>query len=247
MAAPQLRLETEVVDKFSRPLKDFQTALRAIGAPKSAKQIKAEFDQIDRRVRSASDAVGRGLNAALLGLGLGSLSAAAGLSAAISAVKSFSTSVGALRAISNETGYTVRAMRVLEAAAVRFHVAPESIRSGLKVFAENLYDFRRQFGSTYAEVLKYAPDLAAALRRASPDRAVEIATDYLARTKDRITAGRISTLLFGTSDFARLGDEGVDKLKAVLADTAKRIGDLSPVDIARGAAFDDAFRINAIR
>lgn len=242
MAAPQLRLETEVVDKFSRPLKDFQASLRAIGAPKSARQIKAGFDQIDRRVRSASDAVGRGLNAALLGLGLGSLSAAAGLSAAISAVKSFSTSVGALRAISNETGYTVRAMRVLEAAAVRFHVAPESIRSGLKVFAENLYDFRRQFGSTYAEVLKYAPDLAAALRRASPDRAVEIATDYLARTKDRITAGRISTLLFGTSDFARLGDEGVDKLKAVLADTAKRIGDLSPVDIARGAAFDDAVR-----
>ena len=242
MTAPQLRLETEVVDKFSRPLKDFQAALRAVGAPKSAKQIKREFDQIDRRVRAASDAVGRGLNAALLGLGLGSLSAAAGLSAAIGAVKSFSTSIGAMRAMSHETGYTVRAMRILEAAAVRFHVAPQSIRSGLKTFAGNLYDFRRQWGATYAEIVRLAPDLAAALRNASPDRAVEIATDFLARIKDRQTANLISKLLFGNADFARLGDEGVAKLRAVLADTSKRIGDLSPADVARAAAFDDAVR-----
>lgn len=241
-ASDRFELSAEIVDKFSRPIRDFQHALSAINAPKSAQQIKKEFDAVQRSVARATEAVSGGLRRALNGLGLASISASMGLLAAFSAMKNFSSSVGEMRALSTETGYTVNTIRLLDAAANQFKVAPDTVRAGLKTFASNLYDFRRQFGSTYNEILKYAPDLAASLKSASPDQAVNVALDYLSRVEDRITAGRIAELLFGTTDFARFGQDGPQKLQAALLEIKRRIGDVSPEDDAKVKAFSEAVR-----
>lgn len=241
-ATGRFQLEAEIVDKFSRPIRNFQHALNSVGAPKSAEQIRKEFDAVERSVKRATESIAGGMRRALSGLGLVSLSASAGLAAALSAVKSFSMGVGELRSISKETGYTVNAIRTLEAAASRFHIAPDTVRAGLKTFASNLYDFRRQMGSTYSTVLRLAPDLAAALKEASPDKAVEIALDFLSRIKDRQTAARISEVLFGTQDIARFGESGPKRLKEELQDVRKRIGDVNPVDDQKAQAFEEAVR-----
>lgn len=235
-----LRLEASVVDKFSRPLRDLRDALNAVGAPRNLRQIEREFGRLQRAIAQASQDVRAGLSAALSGLGVAGFSASAGIAAVTQSVRTLASGVGELRALSRETGFSVQSMRVLEAAASRFQVAPDSVRAGLKTFASNLADFRRQWGETYSTVLARAPDLAQALRTASPDKAVDVALDFLSRIEDRQTAGRYAKLLFGTDEFARFGQHGAAELRAILADTFKRIGELTPDEAAKTEAFGQA-------
>lgn len=72
------RVEAEVVDKYSRPIRNFQHALNSIGTPRSAAKIKKDFDAVERSVKRATEAVAGGLRRALGGLGLVSISASAG-------------------------------------------------------------------------------------------------------------------------------------------------------------------------
>lgn len=240
MTTPQLRLETEVVDKFSRPLKDFQAALRAIGAPRSAKEIKRDFDGAGAAVLDASRQIRDRLSPALAGLGLGGLSAAAGLAAAVNAVRTFAANTGSLSAMARETGFSEDAMRTLLAAAQRFQIAPETVRASLKTLAANLYDFRRQWGETYNWLVGYEPGLAKALHDASPDKAVEILLDNFSRIKDRQTAALVAMRLTGNREFAQFGQEGPETLKKVFAETYARIGQLSPPDAAKLRAYNQA-------
>lgn len=240
MTVEKIQYPIEVLDKFSKPLADFQRRIDSLGAHRNLTDASDKFKVLSKRVQSARIAISNGLTAALSGAGIAAVSVAGAIGAAMASVRSFSFEVGGLRAFARETGFTVNAIRTLEQASVRFQVEPGSVRAGLKAFSENLYDFRRNYGQVYPEILRLDAGLAGALRNASPDKALDIALDYLARTPDRTTAGRISTLLFGTDSIARFGQYGVTELRRILRDTYQRIGAITAGDEHNAHAFEDA-------
>ena len=240
MTVEKIQYPIEVLDKFSKPLADFQRRIDSLGAHRNLTDASDKFKVLSERVQSARIAISNGLTAALSGAGIAAVSVAGAIGAAMASVRSFSFEVGGLRAFARETGFTVNAIRTLEQASVRFQVEPGSVRAGLKAFSENLYDFRRNYGQVYPEILRLAPDLASQMRKASPDKALDLALDYLAREPDRITAGRISTLLFGTDSIARFGQYGVTELRRILRDTYQRIGAITAGDEHNAHAFEDA-------
>ena len=245
MAVEKIQYPIEVIDKFSKPLADFQRRLDGLRPRRNLTDASDKFKLLSERVQSARVAISNGLTAALSAAGIAAFSVAGAIGAAIAAVRSFSTEIAGIRAFSRETGFTINAIRTLEQAAVRFQVEPGSVRAGLKAFSENLYDFRRNYGQVYPEILRLAPDLAGQMRKASPDKALDLALDYLARVPDRQTAGRLSQLLFGTDSIARFGQYGVAELRRILRDTYQRIGSITAEDERNAQAFEDA--INRIQ
>lgn len=242
MAEQALKYPIEVTDKFSAQLRKFQRELDGLKAGKPLVDTSQQLREVTERVRSARDAISNGLQTALSSAGIAATGLAGALGLAAAAVRSFSANVSDMKAFSRETGFTVNTIRTLESAATRFQVEPGNVRAGLKAFSENLYDFRRLYGEVYPQILRLAPDLAGQLRKASPEKALDIALDYLARIPDRQTAGRISQLLFGTDQIARFGQEGVAELRRILKDTSSRIGTLTDGEIASANAFDQAVK-----
>lgn len=238
-------LPIEVVDKFSKPIADLQRRLNSLEARRNLSETTDKIRDLRDHVRAASERVSSGLRDALSGLGIAATGATAAIAAVAQSVRTFSFGVGELRAFARETGFTLNAVRVLESAAVNFQVAPEAVRGGLKTFSENLYDFRRNYGEVHAQILRLAPDLTEQLKKSSPDKALDVALDYLARIENRQTAGRISTLLFGTDQVARFGQKGVGELRRVLRETYQRIGQVSADDERKAEAFEQA--VNKMR
>ena len=93
-----LRLAATVVDKWSAPLKDMQRSLRSLAAETSsvhkagtaqAKTHSLALGDLKKSVGEVGDRINSGLRPALAGLGVGSLSAAAGITAIGVAIKEF--------------------------------------------------------------------------------------------------------------------------------------------------------------
>lgn len=240
--AQALQYPIEVIDRYSAQLKKFQRELDGLKAGRPLVDTSQQLREITDRVRNARDAISNGLQSALSGAGIAATGLAGAIGLAAAAVRSFSLGVSDMKAFSRETGITVNTIRVLESASTRFQVEPGNVRAGLKAFSENLYDFRRMYGEVFPQIMRLAPDLADQMRKASPEKALDLALDYLARVPDRQTAGRISQLLFGTDQIARFGQEGVAELRRVLKDTSDRIGRLTDGDIASSQAFDQAVK-----
>lgn len=243
--AEKTSLPIEVVDKFSKPLADLQRRLNALEARRNVSDTTDKIRDLRGTVRAASERISYGLRDALSGLGLAAGGTSLAIAAVTSSVRQFSFGVGELRAFSRETGFTVNAIRVLESSAIHFQVAPDAVRSGLKTFSANLYDFRRNYGEVHAQILRLAPDLTEQLKKASPDKALDLALDYVARIPNRMTAGRISTLLFGTDQVARFGQNGVEHLRRTLREVYARIGNVSKDDERKAEAFEQA--VNRMR
>ncbi|MBX3528082.1 MAG: hypothetical protein KF904_17920 [Rhodoblastus sp.] len=240
MATEELRLEATVVDRFSTPLAKLRTALGAVKPPAGVVSSTKDFERFHAAVTRSTQAIQSGYTQAIGGLGVQSIFAAGAIAGLTASISRFVSSTGELKALSRETGITVQTFRNLKAVADQFQSSPETIEKGLRQFGSNLADFRRGLGSTYAEILKVAPDMARKLREASPDKAVDIVLGELARDKNRQRAARISELLFGTRDFERLTGHGAAELRRALADAQKRIGVLTPEDEKRAMAFEQA-------
>lgn len=242
MTTQTLKYDVEVVDKFSAQLKKFQRELNALKTGKPLVDTGAQLREFTEKVRIARDAIDNGLREAMSGVGIAATGLAGAIGLAVASVKAFSENVGGLKSFSKETGFTINSIRTLEAAASQFHIEPGNVRSGLKAFSENLYDFKRSYGEVYPQIMRLAPDLAAQLRKASPDKALDLALDYLARVPDRQTAGRLSQLLFGNDQIARFGEQGSAALRRILKDTYERIGKVTDGDEKSAIAFDQAIK-----
>lgn len=242
MTTQTLKYDVEVVDKFSAQLKKFQRELNSLKAGKPLAETGIQLREFTDKVKGARDAIDNGLREAMSGVGLAATGLAGAVGLAAAAVRSFSDNVSGMKSFSKETGFTVNSIRTLENAASRFHVDPGDVRSGLKAFSENLYDFRRSYGEIYPQIMRLAPDLAEQMRKASPDKALDLALDYLARVPDRQTAGRLSQLLFGTDSIARFGQYGVAELRKILKDTYERTGKVTDGDEKNAFAFDQAVK-----
>ena len=147
-----LRMAAEIVDKWSKPLADMRRSLRSLAAETSgahkagALQAGAHTEalyKLKRQVVDVGDRLKGSLAPALGAIGITSLSAAAGLAAVVSAVKSFADSSRNLSFLTKETGLSINQLRTLESLAPRIGVGIEQMDEALRGFGENMERLRR--------------------------------------------------------------------------------------------------------
>jgi hypothetical protein len=227
MADEQLRMTAEVVDKFSKPLRDLQKALREVKQPPAAREMREQFAGVSKAANEAAQAIRGGFGAAVGALGVSSLTAAGAIAAVVASIKGMTSATSELKAFSRETGLSTQRLRELEALGDRFQIAPDSVKSGVQAFSAELYNIRRRYGETYGWLHATAPQFAEQLVGSkSIEEAVGRALGYLAKIKDPHERQVFSEKLFGSGVFGRFGAEGFAKLQEQLADVQKSIGKL---------------------
>jgi hypothetical protein len=227
MADEQLRMTAEVVDKFSKPLRDLQKALRDVKQPPAAREMREQFAGVSKAANEAAQSIRNGFGAAVGALGLTSLSAAGAIAAIVASVKGMSSATSELKAFSRETGLSTQRLRELEALGDRFQIAPDTVKSGVQTFTNQLYEIRRRYGETYGWLHATAPQFAEQLVGSkSVEEAVGRALGYLAKIEDPHKRQVFAEKLFGSGMFGRFGAEGLAKLQEQLADVRKSLGEL---------------------
>ncbi len=207
MADTPLRLEALVVDKFSRPLGDLKRQLSGIISP-NLTPARREFEKFHDEVRRASVAVKDGYGQAMSGLGLSSAVGLISIAAITGAVRNFAKSTIELRSVSKETGIAMRNFQLLQGVAEQFGSSKEAVTGGLQEFAKNIFDIRRGVGEARGQIalLDRSGGLLKARSGKDSNKALDASLKYLERLNqvDPERAGRLSELLFGTRDFARM-------------------------------------------
>jgi hypothetical protein len=230
MADEQLRMTAEVVDKFSKPLRDLQKALREVKQPPAAREMREQFAGVSKAASEAASQIRGDLTSAIGGLGIASLGATGAIAAVVAAVRGMSSSTAELKAFSRETGLSTQRLRELEALGDRFQIAPDAVRSGVQTFSRQLYDIRRRYGEVY-NWLKDQPGFEVFAEQLfdskSTDEAIGRALGMLRKIPDAIQQQKFAEKLFGSGIFGRFG-AGTDKeFQNQIRDVRKALGDLS--------------------
>lgn len=239
-----LRMEATVVDKYSGPLRKLRNELAGVRSPETLKRAHADLNALGAAATTAARSIQTGLSAALVGLGGSAIGVTAALTGMAAALRALAGNTAELTALAKETGLTVQQLRVLEAAAPRFVMSAEQMRSGIERFAGTLSDFRRRRGAAYEALLGGgAGDLAEALvqaaKKGDTSKALGIIFDYLAqeRRKNPQNAGRIAELLFGSNVFGRMGR---DDWRKIFGDTANLLGPMTEEQQKRALAVQES-------
>ena len=245
MADESLRLQAEVVDKFSAPLKKLRDQLGSVRRPGEIQRITDGLNDIKASADRAANALKSGLGAAMAGIGFGALGVTAGITGAVAALKTFGSSTAEVKRLSDEIGLSVNRLRELQAVGQRFNIAPDVTAGGLKKFSDELYDLKRRRGQVYEELLKSGPGGRELAEKLVGSKSVEEAVSHVLSMLERLNnpaqRGRFAELMFGNRDFGRLGSGGIGSIGRILQEVRKDIGELGPEAVAAAEKFEKAW------
>ncbi|MFB0491949.1 hypothetical protein ABIE45_004535 [Methylobacterium sp. OAE515] len=250
MADEALRMQAEVTDRFTGPLKALRAQLLDVsrtGANHSetlTKGFGAVEGALQKTARTASSVV----NPAFAALGITGLTAGAavaGISAALNKLNGNLTGLGQLH---RETGIAAKTLQEFGAVAGRFGIEQDAVASGAKNFAAQMRTFSIGTGEAFNWVIRQGRD--AAGRKAFQDFATDLqhtsdegeklkkALAFMETIRNPVERGIFAQQFFGNSDLARLADGHLGKVVDLFKKAREKIGVFNPDDIINAEKFD---------
>lgn len=232
-------MSATVVDRFSKPLTDLKNKLAAISAPRGAREIERSFASAQRSAQALTQSISGGLEASFVRLGATIGGVTGAFYAVTSAVKRFSDEIPKLQQLSRETGVSLNNLRALQSVAGKVGIEAGTVEQAVKAAAENAHEMVRRRGSVWAELVKFAPNLASGMRevavKGDMEKFVSMGIDavmQIRKEKGPVMARYYSELLFGGADLSRFSAMGKEKLIAELRKDYDKLF-LSPEQIQR--------------
>jgi Phage tail lysozyme len=254
-----LVLAANIVSNYGPVLKDMQRSLRALSAETTAShklgvvQAKSHTESLyalRREVTAVADRVKVGLAPAMSTLGLGSLSAAAGVAALAKSLADFAGSARHLTFLSKQTQLTIGQLRIWESEASRLETTAESLTGGFVTFNEQMEKMRRggpfigvrreieQLRSTLGVFRSgELENLVKGLQGLGREQQLEKVLKFLDRI-DNISQRRKVLQAFGLDP--ALANKASGEILKDIDDIHKRLGDLTPEQLKAGTEFQEA-------
>jgi hypothetical protein len=147
MADDRLELIASVKNLTSGPLKDIQRSMRALAADTTAshklgvqwsKSHSLALNDLRKSVTDVGDRVRGVFTPALMGLGVGALSAAGGIAALKKAIGDFSETAHGLSLMTRATKMSAEQIKTWEELAGRVGSTAQAMDQGLKSFNEHM-------------------------------------------------------------------------------------------------------------
>lgn len=245
-----LRLAAEVVDKWSGPLADMRRSFTRMedqlknahkhGREEATKHRTAvldlhkAFERIDGTLKTS-------FVPAIAAMGVTVLSVGGAFEALRSTLLGFGESTRALTFLSRETGVTIDQLRAFDALARRLGTSPDAMHQGVKQFAQHMHDLRNLVPS---EIQAWRQSLnpglnnfVQSLSRLPLGEALSKAIGELGAIPDQQEKRRYLRML-GLPE--NLADVPVDRLRQMMADIRKNIGELGPDAQKKALEFQNA-------
>lgn len=249
MADDKLRIVATVEDQFTGPLTKLQKGLKGVGDETSKQGATWKKDWAGVREEATKfQGVLRGFDPIFAAVGVTGFGAAMSITGMVSALRGFSGSTQQLSMLSRETGVAVDKLRAFGALGERFGVSAESMKGSVASFATSMFDLRRRWGEAYSGLQamnlgKLAEDL---VNAPNMDEALKRAVDGIQAIPEPEVRRRVSRMLFGTDDIARIAGSMTGKFSEALAQVQKEVGHLDKQTEEAAARFEQSMgRIGA--
>lgn len=252
MADETLRMQAEVVDRFSGPLKSLRAQLLDVSRQGAShgETLAKGMGKAEAAIQSTARSATTVLNPALATVGVTGLTAGAAVAGVAMSLSKLSSNLSSLGALSRETGVAAGTLQTLGAVARKFGLEQDAVAAGTKTFAGNMREFSRGIGETYQWLNRQGTD--AAGRQAFQDFAKDIrgtsdegeklrkSLTFMETIKNPVERGIFAQHVFGNADFGRLADEHLGKIADVWNAQKERLGPLDPKAILQAEKFEQA-------
>ena len=247
MADDALRMQAEIVDKFSGPLKNLQTQLRGISSGPGIANLKKDLETVQGHMGKLTTIAKDGLNPALATFGVTALGVSGALAGMAASLKGFSADTGALAFLSREVGISADKLRGLDALGQRFGLTQGQMAASTKTFADQLDLMHRNRGDAYNYLLQQSAKdptgnvgaWTKSIKEAKSNaEAYQKTLEFIASIKDPLQRGDMAQHLLGDRSLGVLGSEGVAGLRKQQEEVEKSQGHL------RKGAEDSAVAFN---
>ena len=249
MADDKLKIVATVEDQFTGPLGKLEKSIKRVG-DETAKQgatWKKDWAGVRDEVGKFQGVL-RGFDPIFAAVGVTGFGAAMSITGMVSALRGFSGSTQQLSMLSRETGVAVDKLRAFGALGERFGVSADSMKGSVASFATSMFDLRRRWGEAYSGLQamnlgKLAEDL---VNAPNMDEALKRAVDGIQAIPEPEVRRRVSRMLFGTDDIARIAGSMTGKFSEALAQVQKEVGHLDKQTEEAAARFEQSMgRIGA--
>jgi hypothetical protein len=250
MSDEALRMQAEVQDRFSGPLKALRSQLldtARTGANHSdtlAKGFKGVEGAMQSTARTASSVV----NPAFAALGVTGLTAGAAVAGISAALNRLTGSMASLGQLSRETGVAAQTLQEFGSVAGRFGIEQDAVASATKNFAAQMRTFARGTGEAFQWVVRQGTD--AAGRKAFQDFATDLqrttdegeklkkALAFMETIRNPVERGIFAQQFFGNQDLGRIADGHLGKVVDLFKKAREKLGEFKPEDIIDAEKFD---------
>jgi len=252
MADETLRMQAEVVDRFSGPLKSLRAQLLDVSRQGAShgETLAKGMGKAEAAIQSTARSATTVLNPALATVGVTGLTAGAAVAGVAMSLSKLSSNLSSLGALSRETGVAAGTLQTFGAVARKFGLEQDAVAAGTKTFAGNMREFSHGIGETYQWINRQGTD--AAGRQAFQDFAKDIrgtsdegeklrkSLTFMETIKNPVERGIFAQRVFGNADFGRLADEHLGKIADVWNAQKERLGPLDPKAILQAEKFEQA-------
>ncbi|MCJ2093264.1 hypothetical protein MKK67_12300 [Methylobacterium sp. J-072] len=246
MADEALRMQAEVVDRFSGPLKALRTQLLDTGreGAKHGEALAKGLNKAEAAAQATANTAKTVLNPALATLGVTGIGVGVAVAGIANALNSLSGNLSSLGQLGRETGMAADQLRVFQSVAGKFGVSGDASSAAAKTFSQNMRDIRRGVGETMGflqsqnqVVAQFAIKLKGSKNN---DEALKMAEEFMEQIPNAVDRGRFAERLFGNMDLGRLGDKHLGAIKDLNAKTAEKLGPLDPKAVESAERYERA-------
>ncbi|WP_419830621.1 phage tail tip lysozyme [Methylobacterium sp.] len=250
MSDEALRMQAEVRDKFSGPLKALRSQLLDVsrtGANHSDMLAKG-FKGVEGAMQSTARTASSLINPAFAALGVTGLTAGAAVAGISSALNKLTGNLSGLGQLNRDTGIAAKTLQEFGAVAGRFGIEQDAVANGARNFAGQMRLFSRSTGEAFQWIVRQGTD--AAGRKAFQDFATDLqrtsnegeklkkALAFMETIKNPVERGIFAQQFFGNQDLARVADGHLGKVVDLFRKARDKIGTFNPDDIINAEKFD---------
>ncbi|MCJ2099356.1 hypothetical protein [Methylobacterium sp. E-046] len=250
MADDPLRMEAEVRDKFTGPLKALRSQLldTARAGNNHSDALAKGFKSVEGAMQSTARTASSVVNPAFAALGVTGLSAGAAVAGISNALNRLTGSMASLGQLSRETGVAAKTLQEFGSVAGRFGIEQDAVASATKNFAAQMRTFSIGTGEAFRWVMQQGRD--AAGRKAFQDFATDLqhttdegeklkkALAFMETIRNPVERGIFAQQFFGNQDLGRIADGHLGKVVDLFKKAREKLGEFKPEDIIDAEKFD---------
>ncbi|MCJ2048681.1 hypothetical protein [Methylobacterium sp. J-070] len=246
MADEALRMQAEVVDRFSGPLKALRAQLLDTSreGAKHGEALAKGLNKAEAAAQATANTAKTVLNPAFAALGVTGLGAGVAVAGIAAALNNLSGNLSSLGQLGRETGMAADQLRIFQSVAGKFGVSSDASSVAAKSFSQNMRDIRRGVGETMGflqsqnqVVAQFAIKLKGTTNN---DEALKMTEEFLEQIPNAVDRGRFAEKLFGNMDLGRLGDKHLGAIRDLNAKTAEKLGPLDPKTVESAERYERA-------
>jgi hypothetical protein len=246
MADEALRMQAEVVDKFTGPIKALRAMLLDAGREGAhhGETLAKGMGKAEAAIQSTAKSAKTILSPALAGLGVTGLGAGVAVAGIASALNSLTGNLTGLGQLSRETGMAADQLRIFQSVAGKFGISSDASASAAKTFADNMRDIRRGAGEISGFLQSQNPVIAQYYQKLrgtkNNDEANKIVEDMLEHVPNATDRGRLAAQVYGNADMGRLGDRHLGPISGLNAKAGEKLGPLPEGAVEQAERYERA-------